>query len=228
MSNHHEFEFASRAVYKALKRMSNDYSLQHAGFNYWLSKHSQSALNAVDFSNDLQAHFDLSSRDKSSFMVALHAAMTLSLEALPAVPASMLAAEPGELSRATAEPEQAFSAPSSPQWLMVTSFLKESVAEVKKVSSTAFVDFHEILKEEQGDLDQSQWAIISAWVDSGFTKLAIAADISSAECVVFTHYIYLIMCEAVGPMKADKAVQLIVMRLNKLAESKGVEPINIL
>ena len=229
MSNH-QFEFESRAVYKALKRMTADYALQHAGFNYWKANHSKSVLNVVDFSTDLHAYLDLTSKEKSSFMVALHAAMTLSLEALPPVPAVMLDVAPvnAEGGRAEAVQVPSFNAPNSPQWLMITRFLKESVAEVKKISKSAFVDFQEILIEEQGDLDTAQWNLIKSWVNSGFTQLGIDEGISKADCSVFSHYTYLIICEIVGAVKADKMVHSIVIRLSELPEKEGFDPSNLL
>ena len=135
------FELESRAIYKAVNRMSNDYSLQHGVFTYWKDNYSQKELTVVEFSNNALKHFGLSAPDKSSLMIALHAAMTLSLDELPAGPGAMLSpSSQGQAPAAGGAPAakaETFKAPNSAHWSILTGYMKNAVAEVKKAGTEA-------------------------------------------------------------------------------------------
>jgi len=230
MSTNSSFEIESRAVYKALSRMSKDFALQQASFSFWKDNFSNTSINPVEFATALQNHVGLEGKDKTTFMIALHAALTQSLDVLSPVPPSFLSESTSAITvseKKDVAPEQ-FIAPNSPHWTIITEFMKHIVAEVKKTGQENFLEFQEILIEEQGELSQDQFLPITKWVESSFSQLNIEPSISESECAIYSHHTYLMLCEIVGPPTADKILDTTIRRLTDLPEHTSFDAKNLL
>ncbi|MEJ2743715.1 MAG: hypothetical protein P8176_14890, partial [Gammaproteobacteria bacterium] len=64
-----------RVVYRALTRMTDDFALSMCAFQFWLKNHASKALNANEFTADLQQYLGISNDQKRTLTVAIHASL---------------------------------------------------------------------------------------------------------------------------------------------------------
>jgi len=233
MSANPNFELESRAVYKALTRMTTDFALQQTSFTYWKMDFSDTSLNPVDFATALQSHVGLDGQDKTSLMIALYSALTHSLDALSPVPTSINSITEVEAATAPSAHEEkaaskSFVTPNTPHWTMIVEFMKHIVAEVKKEGQESIIEFNEILVEQQVNLDRDLFNPLVQWVESSFSKLDIDTNISETACSQYSHHLYLILCEVLGPPKADKILDTTIRRLYEMPEQAYFNAKNLL
>ncbi|MEJ2754415.1 MAG: hypothetical protein P8104_00885 [Gammaproteobacteria bacterium] len=86
-----------------------------------------------------------------------------------------------------------------------------------------------MLIEDGLDISNPRLAkLIIDWAKANFSNLELPKDIDISECTQSAHAVYLSVCEAVGPVKADVILNKTITLLNELPEASIFTPNKLL
>ena len=230
-----DLQYNQRVVCAALRKMTQDTQLIRSGFVYWNQSLASLEFNVEDVTAELSKYLGIGVGEKKTLMLTMHAARNKVFDELPPVPDMLLKMVSGDdavapdLSGAI-QSSDGDSVSAIPAHCVVTvNFLstlasytrrhdKDSIAELKK---DIMGDVIEGLRDKVGRAAKQ-------WASGGFEKIVLPDDIKESECYDLTHGIYMIMVDVIGPMEADKVVDIAMAEANKLDESSRFNPSKLL
>lgn len=203
-------QFAARAVYAGLRRMSDDRSVIKSAFSYWQSDLSNDEFDVVKIVTALVAYLDLSSQEKKTLMIALHAASNRLIDELPAVPgvisgdSALDDSAPTQLSE---QPKQMPTEAVAPHLQVTQRYLQLFAQNMRKADSVEFNEFRqEVASKGLEEVSNSLSKIMSSWAGNGMADLKLPSDVSESDCRELAHQMYMLATEFIGPNPADTVV----------------------
>jgi hypothetical protein len=222
-------EHNRRAVYSALSAVCNERSLLEQAFFFWEEHYSQQgSFRVSQYIDALMQHVGLNQAQRRELSVALYAAMGKPDQALAAVPAVLrrdqsTAAVPGA--------QAATPKPLTPQ-SSATAILGELLAQLVDgaVRAHKLEDLLENLDFGATELNPASARAAKHWVANQLRDArGVAAQIVEADdrrSVV--NVIYMALCEALGPVAADRILGHATQQAERLAEAADFSPRQLL
>jgi len=202
--------FNNRVIYAGLARMTADRSVIKSAFAYWHKNFQADRLNIVDVVTELVAYLGLSSLEKKTLMVALHAASNKLFDELTPVPGVILSAD---AQSTVSDPDQDADAERSkiivrtPHNEVTTFYLKLFAQNIRKLDPSEFANFRNLISASGlDDLNENLNKEVRKWASSGLADIELPAQTSEEDCIQIAHSLYILATEFVGPMEADDAV----------------------
>lgn len=203
-------QLAERAVYAGLRRMTDDRSVIKSAFSYWQSELSKQEFDVIAVVTALVEYLGLSSQEKKSLMIALHAASNRLVDELEPVPGVI--SDRSELSGEVDEQTTEKSAPSlteavAPHLQVTQRYLQLFAQYMRKADSNEFTEFRQaVASEGLNNLDKSLNTVVSTWAANGMANLKLANSVNEADCINLAHQMYMLACEFLGPNPTDNVV----------------------
>ena len=220
-----------KIVYVGLRRMSNDRNIIIDGFGYWTQNLSSDDFDIEDVVAKLVSHIGLDGANKKSLMVAMHAASNRMTEDLPDVPQALInrsgaksqSGDAGSQEESGTFDEVRKAKP--PHCVVTAVYMQTLVRLLAKEDFSAFEDCKNELVQEgiDGASEEFQQNIIE-WAMDGLMALEIPESIDEAGCKHAAHELYLLIAELIGPINADKLVDLAIATAVKLDEATRFPP----
>lgn len=205
MSNNDQL--AARAVYAGLRRMTDDRSVIKSAFSYWQSELSNQEFDVVGIVTALIEYLGLTSQEKKSLMIALHAASNRLVDELDPVPGVISGnSDLGSDVDGQAQ-EQASSKPTeavAPHLQVTQRYLQLFAQHMRKADNNEFTEFRQTVASEGLDeLDKSLNTIASTWAANGMANIKLPSSASESDCKNVAHQMYMLACEFIGPNRTD-------------------------
>jgi hypothetical protein len=220
-------EHNRRAVYSALSAVCNDRSLLEQAFFFWEEHYSQQGTFRVSqYIDALMQHVGLNQAQRRELSVALYAAMGKPDQALAVIPAVLRRTRDG----AAAPSAPTAARPSAPQ-SSATTILGELLAHLVDgaVRARKLEDLLEILDFRQTQLAPASARAATQWAANQLREArSFAAQIVEADRRSMVNLLYMALCEAVGPVSADRILGNATQQAERLPEALEFSPRQLL
>lgn len=117
----------------------------------------------------------------------------------------------------------------TPEMTVFVALISSIASEAEYPQAESYNLFNEVFKEEiaEAGLDDDNREQIISWVD-GLSIKAFKKNISAKKLAIMVHCIYIALCEALGPVKADEVLNHAIGHASKLSAAKSFSPKNFL
>jgi hypothetical protein len=217
-----------RAVYSALSAVCNERSLLEQAFFFWEDHYSQQGTFRVSqYIDALMQHVGLNQAQRRELSVALYAAMGKPDRGLAVVPA-VLRRNPGPptaVVTSTAPP-----ASPAPQSSAITIFA-ELLAQLVDgaIRARKLEDVLETLDFGTAELTPASARAATQWAANQLREArSCAARIDASDRRSVVNVIYIALCEALGPVDADRILGQATQQAERLPEAADFSPRQLL
>ena len=222
-------EHNRRAVYSALSAVCNERSLLEQAFFFWEEHYSQQGTFRVSqYIDALMQHVGLNQAQRRELSVALYSAMGKPDQALAVVPVVLrrnqsAAAVPSTQAATTAKPRARQSS--------ATTILGEVLAQLVDgaVRARKLEDLLEILDFGTTELAPASARAAQQWVANQLREAhGFAVQVAEADRRSVVNIIYMALCEALGPVGADRILGHATQQAERLPEAVDFSPRQLL
>jgi len=223
-------EHNRRAVYSALSTVCNDRSLLEQAFFFWEDHYSREGTFRVSqYIDALMQHVGLNQAQRRELSVALYAAMGKQDQALAAIPAVLRRSQNGA-APAAAAPQPAATKPLAAH-TAATTVLGELLTQLVEgaVRARKLADLIESLGFEALDLGAASTRAATQWVANELRDArSFAGQVAEGDRRSIVNHIYMALCEAVGPVGADRILGQATQQAERLPEAVDFSPRQLL
>jgi hypothetical protein len=224
-------EHNRRAVYSALSAVCSERSLLEQAFFFWEEHYSQQgAFRVSQYIDALMQHIGLNQAQRRELSVALYAAMGKPDQALAVVPAVLRRNQAAASTAAPPAVQAAHAARPRPQSAAAT-VLGELLAQLVDGATRArkLEDLLEILNFAGFELSPGSTRAAAQWLVSGLRDArSFAAQVAAGDRRCVVNAVYMALCEAVGPVDADRILGQATQRAEHLPEAIQFSPRELL
>jgi hypothetical protein len=224
-------EHNRRAVYSALSTVCNERSLLEQAFFFWEEHYSQEGTFRVSqYIDALMQHVGLNQSQRRELSVALYAAMGKPDQALAAIPAVLRRNQKGAATPTPAAAEIAagkplvgLSAASAVLGELLTQLVDGAVRRGKLEDLIESLDF------AGTELGAASARAATQWLKNELRDArAFAAQVAEADRRSIVNLVYMALCEAVGPVGADRLLAQAAQQAERLPEAIEFSPRQLL
>lgn len=216
----------AKVLHTALARMTTDRIIIKQAFNYWLDNFSNEPLDVINTVAALEKYLGLSTQERKTLMISLHASAGRSEQELAPVPDYIVANGSSVASEAKA-PTTEIVKTSRPAVIELTEAYFDLILEgVRKVNAKDNVELRAVLKDEGlSNTPKELNAKLKATVDG---QLDLPASTSEVDCQNLCHELYLLVADFIGPRQADSVSDRAVSALLDLSAASRYDPRKLL
>lgn len=224
-------EHNRRAVYSALSSVCNERSLLEQAFFFWEEHYSQDGTFRVSqYIDALMQHVGLNASQRRELSVALYAAMGKPDQALAVIPAVLRRNQSGT---AVPTPVAAAASPGKPMvgQSAASIVLGELLTQLVDgaVRSRKLEDLIESLGFDGAELTAASARAATQWVTHELRDArAFAAQVAEADRRSIVNLVYVALCEAIGPVGADRVLAQATQQAERLPEAIEFSPRQLL
>jgi len=210
MSNYDQF--SARVVYAGLRRMTDNRTVIKNAFSHWETQLSNQEFDVVTVVTSLVEYLDLTSHEKKTLMISLHAASNRLIDELPPVPGivtggSDIAGDPPSGNDLDDRTKKIPTEVQAPHLLVIQRYMQLFAQHMRKTSSGDFTEFRqEVASNGLSGIEDPLNTLISNWAADGMATLKLLNSVTEDDCKALAHHMYMLASEFIGPNKADNIV----------------------
>ncbi len=213
-------ECEGKAVFSALQRVTVDRLLLERCFEEWKHELKYNQEFSVNhFINALDKHIGLTENFKRDLTVALYAALSRDESQLSDIPSSLV--ETATITKKTPLQQSDVITTKkqvSPHSHVLAIYLQTLIDDLRANNSNNLSDLSEIIFEDiaNSEIPSNSLNAIKKWSDDGFRNIQLPKGLSTRACPIIAHFIYVAICDVVGPVTADRLLDNAIRTTSKL------------
>ncbi len=219
-------DIASKVVYTALTRMTEDREAIKQAFQNWHAAFHGQELDVFAFVEHIENYLGLDTGEKKVLMMSMHAGSSKGGLGLKEVPEYILGLPSNDVvntAQAVVSDDQTSAAAKKPPYILLSEFyFSNMLAGVQKISGKMASEIREILADEGlPNVEQSIQTCVNRISDD---QISLPVNTQEPACKAFCLEVYMLVCEVVGPMNADDISYKAIAKMLETNEASRYDP----
>jgi hypothetical protein len=213
-----------RAVYHALNGVFQDFGVVMRAFDVWEEKFADPRGFRVNlYVNAIAQTLGLDDFHVRALASSMYAAMTMPERNLPALPLALRGRRTSEVPITPQADVSAQTGIANPRLAVFAGLLAALIDGATRMQK--FDDFIEALQSQEPELSPSTRLARNVWISSAVTKLRpFANSVPGSEQRIVINDVYVALCDACGPVTADRILASAVRTAEQAPEAQFHSP----